>query len=147
MPLQYATLAGASSAPQSAGEELEAHLRPVVGAVVGALELGDPMPTGEPAGGLDGHHHRLAARVGEPNPLDAGDPLDEEGGQLDLLGRRQRERGAAGQSTGGRFRHRRMGVAVDQRRVVVQQVKAPLAIHVDQPAPLAFRRIDRAAAT
>ena len=121
----------------------EAHLGVVVGAVIRALELGDLRAPGEAARGLHRHHHRLAPGIGEAHLVHRGQPLDEERGQLDLLGCRHRERGAAGEAACRRRGDGRVRVAVDQGGVVVEQVEPAVAIDVHDPAALAFRGVGR----
>ena len=94
-----------------------------VRAVVAAVELGDLAAAGERAGGLNGHHHRLGARVREAELLDAGDALDQQFGEADLALGRKGNRGAERELAGDGLHDARVGMAVDQRRVIVHEVE------------------------
>ena len=60
------------------------------------------------------------------------DPIDEQLRQFDFLDRRHRERRSAAQSRGDRGDHVGIGVSVNQRRVVIEEVDASLAIGIGQ---------------
>ena len=121
----------------------QAHLGVVVRAVVGAFELRDLRAAREGARALDRDHHRLAARIGEPHALGRGQPLAQERRQVDLLGCRHRERRAQREPAGRRFDDLRVGVAMYQRRVVVQAVQATVALNVGDPAAFPGGRVRR----
>ncbi len=121
----------------------EAHLGVVVRAVVRALELRDLRAAREGSRALERDHHRLAARVGEAHALGRGQPLAQERRQLDLLGRRHRERRTQREPAGRGFHDRRVGVAMDQRRVVVQAVQATVTLDVGDPAAFSGRGVWR----
>jgi hypothetical protein len=115
----------------------------VVGAVVGAFHLGDARPARVGAGGADGEHHRLGARIGKTDLLHRRQPVHQQLGQLDLAFRRQ----AHGHQLGGLLHdgaeHLGVGVTVDQRRVVVDVVQVVLAVDVGHPGATAALGIHR----
>ena len=69
--------------------------QPVGVAVVAAVELHDPVPTGHAAGQAHRAHGRLGARRHQPHLLAAGHPGADRLGQQHLARRRRAEGGAA----------------------------------------------------
>ena len=116
--------------PDQVQRRSNADLSVVVAAVIAAFELGDSGATGEGARRLDGHHHRFSARIREADALDAVDAIDQQLSQADL---------ALGGEGYGRAHYKllcdclhdaRMGVAVNQRGVVVDEIQAALTVHI-----------------
>ena len=118
----------------------------VVGAVIGALEVGHERPAGEGPGGTDREHRRLRAGVREPQHLDRRKTGADLLRKLDLrLGRRPECR-AAPDLVGDRRHDGRMGVTEDQARVVPEEVAVRVAVNVaddDALAALDVRRVRR----
>jgi hypothetical protein len=111
--------------------------------VVGALGDGDPRPAGERAGGPDGEHHRLGARIRESDPLDRADALTEQSGHPHLRRRGRREAGSCGHLGPHRGQDGGVAVAVDQRGVIAGQIEQLVAVDVGHPRPDATGQRDR----
>jgi hypothetical protein len=109
----------------------------VVGAVVGAVEAQDRITARERAGRADSDHDRLRAGVGEAPALAGGHAGTELGGERDLVAGRQPEAAALLYRPDRGHRHARVGVAVDQRGVVVLEVDELAAVLVEHVATLA----------
>jgi hypothetical protein len=120
---------------------IEAHLHMIVGAVIGALELGDRRPPGDGACRLHGEHHGLGPGVDEAELLEARCPAADFLGQRRFAGHRQAERRAAIDRVVQRCHHRRESVAMDQREEIVGAVEDPPAVEIGDPGAVAAHRI------
>jgi hypothetical protein len=107
-----------------------AHLHVVVRAVVPALHLDDQIAVGERARRPQRVHDRLGTGVAKPHHVDRSNAVDDDLRQPGLGLIRGRKRGTEGKS----FRHsgdnRRVGMAVDQGRVVVEEIDVGAAVGV-----------------
>ena len=108
----------------------------VVGAVVALGRLQEQAPAGRAAGDSDGEHPRLGARVAESDPVDRRNPPAQRRGQIDLLRRGCGPGRAALEGGGNRVHHRRVAVAVDEARVVQEQIDQPVSVGVPQERPV-----------
>ena len=100
-------------------------------AVVVPLELHEQRPAGEGSGESQRGLHRLGARVGEDDPLDAGEHGAHELGQFDLPAVLGAEGKAPGELIGHGRDHRGMGIAEDQRPPGERVVEEPVAVGVE----------------
>ena len=93
---------------------------------------------------LDGHHHRLGARVAEPDPLEARDALDQElraARPPPASTRRTRVPRASCRLTA--LDERRKGVPVDQRGEVVDRVEPLDPVRVRHAAAMPLGQVER----
>ena len=127
----------------AAGVRIQAHLRVIVGAVIGALALGDFRPTGEGTRRLQRCHHRLRAGVGEPHLIDRRQPRHEQLGKVDLGFRRQAKGRSERELAHGCLDQRGMSMAVDQGREIVDAVDQLVSVNVPDAAAFTARGIDR----
>ena len=117
------------------GCRIEADLHMIVGAVVGALELGDGWPAGDGARGLDGEHHSLGAGVHETALFQSRCASSYLLGQVRFAGQRQSESRSPIDGGMQRIHHWREGVAMDQREEVVGAVENAPSVDVGDPRP------------
>ena len=108
----------------------DAELHVVPGAVVAALGLRHERPAREGARDAHGHHHGLGARVREADALDRADALAQHLREPHRVLVRRGEACALGELRPDRLDDGRMGVAVDQRGVVVEQLDVAIAVDV-----------------
>ena len=106
----------------------------VLAPVVRPFGLGDLRAAGERPGRPDRVECGLSARRAEADPLQTGQAGCQPIGHLDLELGRPREARPPVQLRPHRVEHHRMGVAVDQRGVVVGQVDQLVAVDVPDPA-------------
>jgi hypothetical protein len=111
--------------------------------VVGAFELGDFVPAGEGAGRFHGEHDRFTAGIAEAHLLDVGNARNQQLGQFDVLGGGHGEGGAESDLSLDCGRHLRIGMAEDERRVVIKEVDALVALDVGHTAAAATGGINR----
>ena len=143
MPADHAIGLGRRRLPHALVSPVHADHDPVVGAVEGALELGELGPAGEGAGQAHGVHRGLGARVREAQALHRGHPPHERLGQPDLVLGGARERQARlGHRLHG-LHHVGRGVAEDQARVVAVEVHALDAVGVPDVGALPALEVER----
>ena len=95
------------------------------------LQLGQLGPSGRGAGQADGHHVGLSAGTGEPQLVCRGEELEDEFGELDLLGAGAAAVAAPGHLLLHRLHHVRVGVTQD--RGPVTRYVADVLVAVDVP--------------
>ncbi|MCY1443564.1 hypothetical protein D9M71_599880 [compost metagenome] len=122
---------------------VQAHFGVVIGAVIGAFDLGDLLAAGEGPCCLQRHHDGFCAGVGETHLLYAGQTLAEDFSQLDFAFGGHAEAGPQSQLFLHRFVHLRMAVAVDHGGEVVDAVDSLGSIGVPDSAALATHRVKR----
>ena len=125
------------------GRRIEADFGIVIGAVIGAFALGDLRAAGKRARGLQRHHHRLGAGIGETDLFHRPQARRQQFGQFDLGLGRHAERRSQRELSGCGFNQPRMRMAMDQRGKIIDTVDIFVAVDVKDPAALAPRRIDR----
>lgn len=125
------------------GRGIKADFGIVIRAVIDALGLDDLGAAGDRAGGLDRAHHRFRAGIAEPDLFEAFGAGADGFGQRDLGLSGQGEGRAIADLRAHRLDDLGMGMAMDQRGEVVQQIKAPHIVDIDDIGPFAARRIDR----
>ena len=108
----------------------------VMRSVIASLEAADPGPSGVGAGQAHRRHGGLGSRVGEPHQLHGGDPFADHLRQPHLVFGRRREGRSPFRGFLGSLQNAGMGVPADQRRVIVEVVHPPVAVDVDDVAPL-----------
>ena len=122
---------------------VEAHFGIVVGAVIGALALGDLGTAGMRTRRLQRHHHGFRAGIGKAKLIHRRQPRGKQFGQIDLGFRRQAERRPERQLCGRGLHQHRMRMAVDLRGEIVDAIDIDVAVEIPHPAALAARGIDR----
>src|SRR6266545_5022928 len=116
---------------------------PVVGAVIGALELGDLAPPREGPRHPHRVHRRLGAGIGEADGLHAGDALRQDLGQAHLVLARTRKGHAPARRVLDGLDDGRVGVAQDQARVIAVEVQSLDAVGVPDARAFSPRDIER----
>ena len=114
----------------------------VVVPVVAALDLDDPIATGDGPHQVDGVHRRLGARVREAPEREA-EALRELVGHDDRVVGGLREVGAERDPLGHRLHDRRVRVADGHGAVAGVEVDVLVAVDVEDARPLAVRHPDR----
>ena len=121
----------------------DTHEHPVVGAVVGALELRDLRPTRERASEAHGVHRPLGAGVREADLLDRRHAPGQDLREPHLVFRRPREREPLRDRLLDRLDDLRRRVAQDQARVVAVEVEAVVVVGVPDVGALAALDVER----